>query len=64
MVVCYDELVPLEAQAKMATAAAANEEGEWKEARRDILAAVRAVAMAGGGEDGACPEGPAAEHYR
>ena len=51
----------------MATAAAtdaAHEVGEWKEARRDVLAAVRAVAMAGGGEDGACPEGPAAEHYR
>ena len=68
VVVSYDELVPLEAQAEMAAsaAAAAAREGEgeegasWREARRDILAAVRAVAV----EDGACPEGEgAAEHY-
>ena len=66
--VSYDELVPLEAQAEMAAsaAAAAAREGEgeegasWREARRDILAAVRAVAV----EDGACPEGEgAAGHY-
>ena len=65
--VSYDELVPLEAQAEMAAAAAAGaaDEGEWKGARRDILAAVRAVAMADGGEeDGVCPEGEgAARHY-
>ena len=65
VVVSYDELVPLEAQAEMAASAAAatNEESEgasWREARRDILAAVRAVAV----EDGACPEGEeAAGHY-
>ena len=59
VVVSYDELVPLEAQAEMASSAA-HEEGAWKEARRDILAAVRAVAM----EDGACLEGEgAAGHY-
>ena len=57
--VSYDELVPLEAQAEMASSAA-HEEGAWKEARRDILAAMRAVAV----EDGACPEGEgAAGHY-
>ena len=45
-----------------ATAASAREgEGEWKKARRDILAAVRAAVA----EDGACPEGEgAAAHYR
>ena len=64
MVVSYDELVPLAAQAEMATAAAAASaregEGEWKEARRDILAAVRAAVA----EDGACPEGEgAARHF-
>ena len=61
--ISYDELVPLEVQAEMAASAATNEESEgasWREARRDILAAVRAVAV----EDGACPEGEgAAEHY-
>ena len=60
MVVSYDELVSLEAQAEMAAAAAREGEREWKEARRDILAAVRAAVA----EDGACPEGEgAARHF-
>ena len=63
--VSYDDLVPPGAQAEMATTAA--HEGAWREARRDILAAVRAAAT----EDGKCPpeeegegKGAAAEHYK
>ena len=37
--VCYDRLVPLDAQAEMAAA----ETDEWKETRKEIVAAVRAL---------------------